>query len=211
MEAPIRIDKLASQGASFLVSVSTLEEPLLISAEFVMDNRLVEGITLTPPQLEQLRLAADLLACKREAGRLLALRERSVGEMEFKLRQKGFGTDVIKSIIATFRRSGHLDDTVYAAKLAEYTLRRSPSGRAYLVATLRRKLIGRELAERTVDALMSRQSEEEIAVRALRKRWSQYRQLELETARRKAYNYLSRRGISYQAARAAFETLSRET
>ena len=124
---------------------------------------------------------------------------------------KGFGPEAVRAAVGKFRRNGFLDDTAFARKLAEQTLERSPAGRAYLVAVLRKKRIGRSLAERTVDLVLHDTDEEEIAVRALQKRWSQYRQLELESARRKAYNYLSRRGIGYAAARAAFDKLRAQT
>ena len=49
-----------------------------------------------------------------------------------------------------------------------------------------------------------------LAFRLLESRWAYLSKFDLETARRKAYNYLSRRSISYNAARQAFEKISQE-
>ena len=49
-----------------------------------------------------------------------------------------------------------------------------------------------------------------LAVVALQKRWRQFSQFEVEEARTKSYNYLSRRGFSYSAAKSAFEQLWQE-
>ena len=58
---------------------------------------------------------------------------------------------------------------------------------------------------------MSDRDETELAIRALQSRWRRWSEIDVETARKRAYNYLSRRGIGYQAARAAFEELSGKT
>lgn len=72
------------------------------------------------------------------------------------------------------------------------------------------KLIVRELAEETVNSLYQSEDELGLAVSALSKRWRQYSQFELEEARRKAYNYLSRKGFSYGIAKDAFEQLRQQ-
>lgn len=207
MDEAIRLRKISKRGGKFELSISTFDTPLTVDEEVIHRFRLVEGIVLTASQLEQLTKEAELLACDRETARLLGLREHSVGELEFKLRRREFSDETVKTIIQKYRQLSLLDDTEYARKVIEMTLRRNPAGRPFLIALLRKKRVGRTVAERTVDMILRETDEVEIAKRSLEKRWSQYRQLELERARTKAYTYLSRRGISYEAARAAFDDL----
>jgi regulatory protein len=207
MEEKIVLQKVVQKGGRYELTVSVLDEPLVVDAEIVHRYRLVPDIVLTPSQLEQLRAAAELLACDNALSRVLAIREHSVREAELKLRRRGFESDVVRAVVQKYRKLELLDDARYARSVVETSLKRNPSGRGFLVALLRKKGIARTLAERTVDTTLRNVDEVELATRSLEKRWSGYSQLELERARRKAYNYLSRRGISYQAAKAAFEKL----
>ena len=65
-----------------------------------------------------------------------------------------------------------------------------------------------EMVLQTNERLVQRQVELwRDSMGAAAKRWAHLGQFELEVARNKSYNYLSRRGFSYPAARAAFEKL----
>ncbi len=210
MDNTVTLKKITRTGANCKLTISELNQPLLVPEEVIHRYRLVENIVLTPSQLDQLRAEAELLACDQKISRLLAGREHSVGEMRLKLRQKGFGDEAIKVSVTKFRRLGLLDDARYARLVAESSMKRNPSGRAFLVSVLQKKHIARSLAESTADTILNGVDEIDLAVTSLRKRWSLFAQLELERARKKAYNYLSRRGVSYAVAKAAFERLCDE-
>lgn len=206
-EEQIKITQLVNLGDTFRVKISSQDEPLKVSLALVHQHRLKEGIVLTLPQLTQLLAEAELDQCDQAAARFLAIREHTTGELREKLRRKEFSKDAIATIIKRFSERGLLDDAHVAAKLVRSSLEKNPSGRAYLIAVLRKKRIDRELAEQTVDMILNGRDETALAVESLAKRWSSLRHLELERARSKAYSYLSRRGIGYRAARAAFEQL----
>lgn len=207
MTQQIRITKLVPLGERYRVEISVLEEPLLIPAEVVHRHVLKADIVLTDSQLEQLRGESELIECDRVVARMLGMREHTVGELKLKLKRKQFGGDAIEKTIKTYRSRGLLDDAHLAHKLVARALERNPAGRRWLIAMLRRKHIASHLAEQAVEMALGSRDERALAVESLRKRWSSIRQLELERARTRAYNYLSRRGISYDAARAAFEEL----
>jgi regulatory protein len=139
------------------------------------------------------------------------MRPHSVGELTEKLKRHGFQPELITKVLKKFRLMGALDDDKYALSLAERMLEQRPCGKSMLLAHLYRKKIERELAEQVVEMVLRGREENELAKASLQKRWSVLGQIELETARRRAYNYLSRRGFSYQAARTAFEELSKRT
>lgn len=66
------------------------------------------------------------------------------------------------------------------------------------------------MAADIVDEIMGNVDENELALEILRGRWRQFSKFDLETARKKAYNYLSRRSVSYGAAKYAFEAMIKE-
>lgn len=213
-ESTIRIVRLTQVGGRFRMTLSNCEEPLLVEAILVARHRLKEGIVLTAPQAAALEREVAEGACDREVARLLALRPHSIGELRTKLRRKGFDEEPVAVIIRKYQQSGLLDDAHVAATLVRLALERKPAGKSYLVALLRRKLIDRDLAEQTVEMALGDRDEIELAYEALSRRKRvlfSSRQIEVETIRRRAYTYLSRRGIGYAAAKAAFEKLLKET
>lgn len=207
MTDEIKITKLTRGDRRGKLEISTLDKPLIVSLEIILQHRLVEGIVITPAQLELLRLESELYLCDSTAARLLARRQHSVGELKAKLTQRKFSADVTRQVIRKYLDRGILDDQQYALILAEKLVAERPCGRSYLLAHLRRKKISRELAEQTADIVLTGREEIELATASLEKRWAHLGQFELEVARNKSYNYLSRRGFSYPAARAAFEKL----
>lgn len=185
----------------------------MVEAILVAKHRLKEGIVLTAPQTAALEREAAEASCDREVARLLALRPHSIGELRSKLRRRGFEDEPVAAMVKKYRQRGLLDDAHVAATLVRLSLERKPAGKSYLVALLRRKLIDRDLAEQTVELALADRDENELAYEALSRRRRvlfSSKQIEVETMRRRAYTYLSRRGIGYAAAKAAFEKLLKE-
>ncbi len=210
MDTRIRIESTRCLRNRCFLNISSLSEPLILPRELAEKHRLKEGTCITKAQLEELRAEAELALCDCEISRLLAMREHSVGEVKTKLTRKQFSSQAIHQTLRKYQKQGLLNDARYSQVFATRLLEANPCGRSYLIASLRRKLIDRSLAEKTVDLLLAGRDEVTLAQAALEKRWARFGQFELETARRKAYNYLSRRGIGYAAAKAAFETLYRD-
>ena len=210
MDNNSKILKLTHYPDAATLVIKGLDEKLTVSLDTVITHRLVEGIVLTPSQLQVLLKEGELFRCDRTVSRMLANRGHSVGEIRVKLKRKEFSEEAIKTTIAAYLRKGYLDDTHYATSIGERFLRQKPCGRSFLVAYLQRKLIPRKIAEFVADSLLVHTDISQQAIEALRKRWSRYKDLELEDARTKAYNYLSRRGFTYEAAREAFTTVQQE-
>ncbi len=141
---------------------------------------------------------------------LLSRRAYSYGQLLIKLNEKQYDREISITILTELKEAGLVDDIRFARQMVESMLRHKPAGRAFMVAALRKKYISRELAEETVDDYLKDIDETDIAVRLLRTRWRYFSKFELETARRKAYNYLSRRSIGYRSAKAAFEKVAEE-
>lgn len=212
-DSTVRIARLTGSGGGFRITLSDSDEPFFVEGIVVAKHRLKEGIVITLPQAADLRREAAEGACDRETARLLALRPHSIGELRAKLKRKEHAEVQINAIIKKYRTRGLLDDTQVATSLARAALERKPAGKNYLVALLRRKLIDRDTAQAVVDMLLADHSENDLAYEALSRRKRvlfSSRQIEVETIRRRAYTYLSRRGIGYSAAKDAFEKLLKE-
>ena len=208
--ASTRIERIKKQAGGVRLFISTLEEPLLLPVARVESANLREGLVLPLELLEQLNRESELFQCDNKATALLSQRDYSIGQFKQKLKLKSFGENIIREIVHKYKSKGLLDDKKYAVKVASRILQEKPSGKPFLIASLRRKLIPRDLADETVESLFQTEDASILAVQALTKRWRQFGQFEVEVARSKSYNYLSRRGFSYGAAKAAFEKLWQE-
>jgi regulatory protein len=200
-----RITAVEEKPGGVRVTLSNLPDPLFIPPELVYRYNLKPGVVITPAQVSSLIEESERFLCDRETARLLALREHSAGELRLKLRRKGFAEKIAAAIMAKYASRGLIDDARLALALARRALERKPSGRSFLIAFLRKKMIDRTTAEQAVDMLLEDSEDLGSAVRALRQKWPVTDQIEVESARSKAYSYLSRRGFGYQTARAAFE------
>ncbi|MBD3258111.1 hypothetical protein GF377_06735, partial [candidate division GN15 bacterium] len=189
------------------VRITDLEEPLVLPVEAVSEHRLVEGVVITDHQIAVLQSQAERYACHRTTARFLSQRDYSVGELKLKLKKKGYASESIETAIKRYIEMGALDDARYAHQTGRSLIERKPCGRAYLLAYLQRRRIPRETAEQVARTLLAGSDETERATAALERRWSQLDQIELEPTRHRAYNYLARRGFSYEASRVAFENL----
>jgi regulatory protein len=205
MTSQSRIAAVEEKPGGVRVTLSDLPEPLFLPPELVYRYNLKPGVIITAAQVSSLTEESERFLCDRETARLLALREHSAGELRLKLRRKGFAEKLAAAVIAKYASQGLVDDARLALSLARRALERKPSGRSFLIAFLRRKMIERTVAEQAVDLLLEGGDDLESAVRALRQKWPAPAEIEVETVRTKAYSYLSRRGFGYETARAACE------
>ena len=206
----IKLERISRRGEIVSVVISSLDQPLVITESIVQKYRLTEGVVLTPTQVEQLMAEAERLRCFKEATRLLAMRDHAAAELTSKLRQRGFRLEIAEAVTQKYIRRGLIDDVRHAGHLARQIVKQRPCGRAYLVSYLQKKQIDRLLAEQAADECLAGTDEVELAVAALRKRWWEFGQFELEVAQRKAYNYLARRGFGFPVASAAFERVTND-
>ena len=209
MQDRFHISRIKRSGDSGVITIDEYEEPLTLSLEMILELHVVENTVITASQLDRLIDEAGLYACEQEATRLLSIRQQAIGELRQKLTRKNFKPEHVKEAVAKLKRLGALDDDHLALRLSEKLIAHRPCGRAYLIAYLQRRHIERHLAERTADVVLSNLDETSMAEKSLRGRWNRLREFELETAQRKAYTYLARRGFGYAAAKAAFERLQK--
>lgn len=207
MTEQIKIIKIVPSGKFAKLTISGVENSLFVPDITVYQNSLVEGVVITASQLQILKDADEAYRCEQKAMRYLAMREHSVGELKTKLRQKQFSEKAINPLVAKLRKLDYLNDERYAQMLIRRISESKPGGKGYLLSHLKRKLIDNTTATHAVEHYLRDIDLKDEAVRALDKRWHRWAELELEEARIKAYNYLSRRGFNFEAAKFAFESM----
>jgi regulatory protein len=205
MTERIRIKDIRIRGDSARITIEGQNDPLTITAEAARSRNLQPGVILTPAQFSRLEEEAQRYSCEQTAARMLAGREHSERELGRKLRKRGYDKDLVHDVVRRYRRMGAVDDARYAQVVGRSLVDRKPCGKAYVSAYLQKRGVARELAESAAETLLGGGDETERAVTALEQRRRAWTEFELETARRKAYNYLARRGFGFAAAKSAFE------
>ena len=169
-----------------------------------------KGDEIDPAELESLKNRATEIQANDLLIRKIGLKPRTLGESRKIFKEYGYSEEVADRIVERFVELRYLDDYRLGSELVKSILNERPAGRMYLLSTLIRRLISREMAEDILEEIMSDVDETEMAIRLLKKRWSRLKTFDLETARHKGYNHLARRSLSYQASKAAFERLAAE-
>jgi len=203
------IERISKKGRHYLLQLAHGSE-FIVTRNVLDQYGLKSGMKIEADILDEVKYQSDLRRAEDYVVYLLARRSYSTGHLATKMFEKGYDKRTIHHIIDKFEEKGLIDDAVFAREFAESLLRHKPAGKNYIIGCLRQKHIPYELAKSIVGELFEDIDESELALRLLRGRWSYFSKFELESARRKAYNYLSRRSIGFQAARAAFDTMLTE-
>lgn len=143
----------------------------------------------------------ELKRARDTAYRLLAYRPRSKRELTLRLEKKGFPDDVIEEVIKRLGFLGYIDDDAYARTVADSLLQRKFLGKETLRAELLQKGIEREVVERTIEESYIERDEDNIARAALEKRWKALEEKPIEVAKRRASDFLKRRGFSFRTVK----------
>jgi Uncharacterized protein conserved in bacteria len=134
----------------------------------------------------------------------LARRGLSRREVERHLRDRDFEDAEIEAEVARLEREGYLDDVALAQNLVGTLQERKGLGRSAIAAELARRLLAPAAIEYALELVDS--SDELSRARELaRKRASQLRHLDHDTAVRRLSGYLARRGYGGSTIRAAVE------
>lgn len=206
---PVVIKKIIRRKKSATLILSDRKKVLLDTA-ILIQSGLQAGDRLLPGRIENLMRESTRQTALEYALYLLSRRNYSTGLLRRKLLEKGTDPKLLPKIIAQLIDKGFLDDRLFARRAVESILSRKPAGRHFLAAYLRSKLVPRAIADETVAEILEDEDETALAVRLLQSKLKSLAKFDLETARAKAYNYLSRRAISYIAAKEAFEILRKE-
>lgn len=126
--------------------------------------------------------------------RLLKYRQKSEQEIRRKLEEKGFSAVVVEETAAFLRKSGFVDDKLFARLWVQSRMRR-PLGRLRLRAELKEKGIRPEWIEEALVQGLEDYDEKETIRQLVRQKLDKMKGLEDEKKKTRLYGYLVRRGF----------------
>lgn len=179
----------------FLVAVG---ESLLVR------HGLFVGLELSERQLAALRADADADRTLADAYRLLAHRARARAELTQRLRAKGHDEAAIEAVVVRLCDEGLLDDAAFAAAFVADRRRLSGWGAGRIAHELGRLGVDQAVVSAALPDSDDETADELARARAALSRRGPARP-PLEPARKRAYDYLLRRGysttVAYRAVR----------
>jgi len=187
----IRITTRGTSGNSFKLELSD-GSFFCVSANFLLEERIVKNFECDNLFIERLEEEEHYLFCRQKGYELVGMREHSSQELYIKLLKKGFAKMDIETLLSELRERNLLDDRRFALKRVAARIRRSPSGRSFLVADLQSKGVARDIAVWAVaEAVSDEQIEEALqkAIEKLSRRSSRSRQSFIDALLRKGFSW----------------------
>ena len=142
--------------------------------------------------------------------RALERRMHSRRELALKLRQKGVPEEVGEAVLDRLAEVGLVDDEAFARMYVTSRQRSRPRGHRGLLAELLRKGIERETAAAILEELEEEEDPVETARRAVAAKLRSLSGRPPRERKRKAMDFLVRRGFGYDVAARALEDLEEE-
>ena len=130
--------------------------------------------------------------------RLLASTPKSRKELETKLSDKGYASEVVQKTLNELEEKGFLSDEIYAQNLVSRFTQGSPSGRRKIAFELKRHGIPNKLREGILEAL-DPEAEIERAREIGFARWQRLEKLEPQKRKKRVFDFLIRRGFEFGA------------
>ncbi|MBI5198775.1 MAG: regulatory protein RecX [Nitrospirae bacterium] len=135
------------------------------------------------------------------AYRLLAYKQRSRKELISRLQRKGFPEEIIEEVARKLETQKYLDDEAYGHTLARSLIQRKFLGRGAVRAELLKKGLDIEVVKKITEESYIELDEGDLAIQALEKKWKTLKGRPLEVAKRRASDYLRRKGFSLSVIR----------
>jgi len=139
-----------------------------------------------------------LVRARTLAYRVLARRGYSRRELEEKLQRRGFGAEVISSLLRELEANHYLNDQAFALAWARKAVEQRFLGPLALQRGLELKGIDREIIQEVLEKLYGGTAEEHLALKAMRRRIAQVKAGKAKTLGSSMAGYLTRRGFTLE-------------
>ena len=152
------------------------------------------GQELAEEKINELLARDEIEVAYQRALRYLSFRPRTKSEIEEKLKDLDYQTQVIETVIDRLLEKRYINDQQFAELWVENRSTFKPRSHRLLAWELRKKQVQPEIIE---DVLSQAQSNEELARAAAEKYISRLAGKDFETFQKRLFGFLSRRGFSY--------------
>jgi regulatory protein len=177
-----------------------------LDQETVYRYGLREGNRLAQKKIDEILKSEERRRAKEKALNYLSYRARSEKEIKDKLKKKEFPGTIIDEVISDLKRLNLVDDFEFASLWIKDRLEHKPKGERVLKLELLKKGIKKEIIQKALEEFYPSKTEEmEIALELVKKRERRYKDLDKMVAKRRLFNFLLRRGFSYEVVREALD------
>ena len=133
---------------------------------------------------------------RNKAFKLLSYRERTIKEMEDRLRKKDFSEEVIKAVVDFLLENDYLNEERFAEMWIRSRKKHHPRGRKLIYKELKNKGLKQKMINTALNQHLSNQEELDMA-EYLKAKWLR-RRTEEDSSSYKLKNYLANKGFSYE-------------
>lgn len=182
--------------------------------DLVVDSRLVVGKEISAEDLEKILFEAEVGKLMERMYRLFSIRQRSEKEIREYLKNLSFKRKIsdkekiseqaMELLIKKLKQKGLINDKEFAKAWVEARRRSKKKGKIVLKQELFQKGINREIIEEVISG-GSVEDEEKLALQALEKKSRSLEKLTPLEFRKKAYEFLLRRGFEYEDVKKVIE------
>ncbi len=137
---------------------------------------------------------------------LLKFRPRSEYEIRTRLKKKNFDAKVIQEVVTFLQEKKFIDDAQFASAWITSRLKK-PLGLRRIAQELREKGIAPAIIARATDIARQHYSEAEVLTQLALQKFKRFNTSNPESAKRRLFGYLLRRGFSQEAVREVMEQL----
>lgn len=177
-----------------------------VSDESILKFDLCVGSVLdsaAQSKLIALKQEEQALAC---ALRMLSSRPRSKGEVEQKLRSKGFSSAIRENVLEKLIDLGYLNDVSFAESWINYRIQEDNMGKQ----RIRQELLAKGIAKEIIDSYLrhiSFEDEMKKAMTVAEKRLPRYKNVSPDARRRRLVHFLMYRGFSSEVVAGVLNAL----
>lgn len=183
-------------------------ESLRISILSPVMSRFKKGDIIESPAYDILKEESYAFECMEKSISYLAIRARTIFEMERYLSKKGFRSGIIKTTLEKLKNSGYLNDYDYAVTYARNKLEKKAVGKRLVSKELSARGIKREMISSVMkDESITAQDMEKIYKAAVKKLESVKSK---QNKKQKLVFFLQSRGFEWDEIRTTINRLKKE-
>jgi regulatory protein len=158
---------------------------------------LCRGDEISEKKINEIVNFDEYIYGKKIAFDYLSYRIRTVSEIKKKLRSKKISDESIGKVLKHLAELGLTNDEEFAAQLVKEKIKNKPVGRKVLKQKLFEKGISKEVSENVLEKTFSEVDEKELAMRNFRKYKPKLEGIEINSQKKKTFDYLARKGFDF--------------
>lgn len=176
--------------------------------DIVLGHYLATGTDLSAETIEQLLQEDEVKKAITAALNLLSFRPRASGELQRKLREKGYSPASAEAAIKRMLDLGYVNDADFADRWIENRQEHKPRSRKLLLQELRQKGIDQD----TIQEALADVEIDEVAdaLEIARKKAGSMQSMDEPTRHRRLSGFLGRRGYGYDVIRKVLDQLDQD-